>query len=293
MTNALICPAGNRAGHAAIPDAPAPERRSRGADESTTTTDLGSSSSQAARIPRKTSERLLIDTHVVEYAREHAWIVRGHWRSTVCVSPRLAPLFCNAVDLRRFLPSQRIRDGETLGTAAPVTRRNDSAIRAIGLRASSRQTPPQRGRSTFDVGRGGRGGRADGQRFHQRADDAARHGELGQGGAGSAAGRDGAGTWASTCASTVADAQERVRRALDHVGSDHAGVLIDVCCLDQGLEEVERSRGWPARSGRVVLGIALDRLARHYGIVAEGPSRGKVGRWGTGDDKPTLDAWRQ
>lgn len=91
---------------------------------------------------------------------------------------------------------------------------------------------------------------------------------------------------------SIADAQERVRRALDHVGNDHAGVLIDVCCLDRGLEHVEASRGWPRGAGRVVLGIALNMLAAHYGIVASGPTRGKLDRWGSGDDKPTLDAWR-
>lgn len=90
----------------------------------------------------------------------------------------------------------------------------------------------------------------------------------------------------------IADAQERVRRALDVVGNDHAGVLIDVCCLDRGLEDVEAARGWPRGAGRVVLAIALGMLAAHYGIVATGPARGQLGRWGSGDDKPTLDAWR-
>ena len=90
----------------------------------------------------------------------------------------------------------------------------------------------------------------------------------------------------------IAAAQERVRRALDHVGSDHAGVLIDVCCLDKGLEDVEAARGWPRGAARVVLGIALNMLAAHYGLVAQGPARGKTSRWGTGDDKPTLEAWR-
>lgn len=89
----------------------------------------------------------------------------------------------------------------------------------------------------------------------------------------------------------IADAQARVRRALDHVGHDNAGILIDVCCLDRGLEDVEAAREWPRGCGRIVLGIALAMLAKHYGIVTEGPERGRTSRWGTGDDKPTLEAW--
>ncbi len=90
----------------------------------------------------------------------------------------------------------------------------------------------------------------------------------------------------------IAEAQMRVRRALDDAGGDLAGVLIDVCCFDRGLEDVEGSRGWPRGSGRVILGIALERLARHYGIVTSGPAHGQMTRWGRGDDKPTLDTWR-
>lgn len=90
----------------------------------------------------------------------------------------------------------------------------------------------------------------------------------------------------------IAEAQMRVRRALDDAGGDLAGVLIDICCFDRGLEDLEGTRGWPRGSGRVILGIALERLARHYGIVTAGPMHGQMSRWGTGDDKPTLDAWR-
>lgn len=62
----------------------------------------------------------------------------------------------------------------------------------------------------------------------------------------------------------VLSARERLAQALDAVGPGLSGALVEVCCHQYGLEEMERSFGWPQRSGKVVLQIALDRLADHY-----------------------------
>jgi hypothetical protein len=90
---------------------------------------------------------------------------------------------------------------------------------------------------------------------------------------------DGGGT--SDFSDAVIAAKQRVRHALDAVGPEFSGLLLDVCCFLKGLDRVESERRWPARSAKVVLQLALDRLARHYGIeeAARGRSRRDIRTW--------------
>ena len=65
----------------------------------------------------------------------------------------------------------------------------------------------------------------------------------------------------------VLDARKRLRKAVEAVGQDLDEVLITTCCLNVGLVEMEKKLGWPNRSGKLVLKIALRRLAQHYGYL--------------------------
>jgi hypothetical protein len=91
---------------------------------------------------------------------------------------------------------------------------------------------------------------------------------------------------------SAATAGERVRRALAAVGPELSGILVDVCGHLKGLEEAERAAGWPQRSGKVVLQLALTALARHYGLIGQAAARGGVRQWGASNYRPTLEAWR-
>lgn len=84
-----------------------------------------------------------------------------------------------------------------------------------------------------------------------------------------------------TLTEMVISARQRVQQALEAVGPEFSGLLLDVCCFLKKLDDVERERQWPARSGKVVLQLGLECLARHYGLAAEarGPTQGKVRYW--------------
>ena len=59
-------------------------------------------------------------------------------------------------------------------------------------------------------------------------------------------------------------ARTRVAAALRELGPGMGDLVLRVCCFLEGIEATERRLGWSARSGKVVMRLALLRLARHY-----------------------------
>jgi hypothetical protein len=59
-------------------------------------------------------------------------------------------------------------------------------------------------------------------------------------------------------------AHGRIKNALTDLGPGLGDVVLRCCCFLEGLEQTEKKMGWSARSGKIVLRIALQRLKRHY-----------------------------
>ena len=67
-------------------------------------------------------------------------------------------------------------------------------------------------------------------------------------------------------------ARDRVAAALRDLGPGLGDVALRVCCFLEGIEAAEKRMGWAARSGKIVLRIALQRLRRHYDETYGGQS---------------------
>lgn len=104
--------------------------------------------------------------------------------------------------------------------------------------------------------------------------------------------RGSGGNRAGAFTETMISARQRVHQALDTVGPEFSGILIDVCCFLKGLADIESERAWPARSAKVVLQLALDRLARHYGYAAQakGRAQGSIRTWLADDAAFSVDS---
>lgn len=67
----------------------------------------------------------------------------------------------------------------------------------------------------------------------------------------------------------AARAQDRLVGALRDLGPGLGDAVLRCCCALEGLELTEKRMGWSARSGKIVLRIALQRLKRHYATLGD------------------------
>jgi len=63
---------------------------------------------------------------------------------------------------------------------------------------------------------------------------------------------------------SATDAGRRAEAALRDLGPGLGDIALRCCCKLEGLESAEKRMGWSARSGKIVLRIALQRLRRFY-----------------------------
>ena len=60
------------------------------------------------------------------------------------------------------------------------------------------------------------------------------------------------------------DAKRRFDSAITSAGPGLADILWRIVCAGEGMREAESALGWPARAGKLVLTLALDRVADFY-----------------------------
>jgi len=62
------------------------------------------------------------------------------------------------------------------------------------------------------------------------------------------------------------DARRRFDQAIAAAGPGLADILWRIVCAGEGMRDAETALGWPARAGKVVLILALDRIADYYRV---------------------------
>ena len=92
----------------------------------------------------------------------------------------------------------------------------------------------------------------------------------------------------------AADARKALARLHEALPRDCADVVLDVCGLEKGLQQIESERGWPRRSAKLVLRIGLDRLAEVWGLSAVAVGQGQGTRaWMEGERVGVFETWSE
>jgi hypothetical protein len=74
---------------------------------------------------------------------------------------------------------------------------------------------------------------------------------------------------------SVAEARAQLNRLASALPQDCWSVLSDVCGYQLGLQDIETQRQWPRRGAKLVLRIALEQLAHHWGICGRAVGTGQ------------------
>lgn len=69
-----------------------------------------------------------------------------------------------------------------------------------------------------------------------------------------------------TPAEQQVQAKKRFDEAIEAAGPGLTDILWRVVCAGEGMRDAESALGWPARAGKLVLTIALDRVADYYRV---------------------------
>ncbi len=69
---------------------------------------------------------------------------------------------------------------------------------------------------------------------------------------------------AGSAATRRLEAEQDLAAAINALGPDLAETVVMAVCREQGMEDIEERLDYPARSGKIVLRIALATLLRHY-----------------------------
>lgn len=79
-------------------------------------------------------------------------------------------------------------------------------------------------------------------------------------------GQRGGGKSAPDLLGSQIDSRRRFEGAVEAAGPGLSDILWRVVCSGEGMRDAETALGWPARAGKVVLALALDRIADYYRI---------------------------